>query len=125
MKKLTNKQIKQVKNITCYQSTQFHGNTKKVGEIFINDFKEIVYKKKQRQLYKHNCVKTKIEHLKELIAYTIKFKNTTYCKNLILGNTGIYYASINFGHKDYNKTRVFDITPQNLKLMNLFNKIVK
>ena len=58
----------------------------------------------------------------ECIVLSKKAKNTPYFKIMILGNTGIYYASPIYQHMDYNKTRLFDITDETLELMNFFNQ---
>jgi len=55
---------------------------------------------------------------------SLECANTNYFKVLIEGNTGIYYASAAYGHSDYNKSRVFNKTPETLKLMQIFNLIV-
>lgn len=57
----------------------------------------------------------------ECIMLSKKAHGTPYFKVMILGNTGIYYASPIYQHKDYNKTRLFDITDETLKLMMYFN----
>lgn len=61
----------------------------------------------------------------ECIEWSKKTINTNYFKTMILGNTGIYYASPIYKHSDYNKTRLFDINEDNLKLMDFFNQQTK
>lgn len=125
MKNLTAKQIAQVKEIKTWNSTRFHGNTKKVGSLSVTDFKEIIAKKVSRELAKiDTSKKSNVQKVRELITWSLQTKGTGYFKVLIEGNTGIYYASATYGHSDYNKTRVFAKTPETLKLMGLFNAIV-
>lgn len=125
MKTLTQKQIAEIKEIKPWTSTRFHGNTKRVGALAVNQLKEIVSKKKERELLKLDCEqKTNVQKLRSLINHSLEVKGTNYFKILIEGNTGIYYASPVYQHSDYNKSRLFDKSPKNLKLMELFNKIV-
>ena len=139
MKNLSAKQIEQIKSISPFTSTNFHGNTKKIGSLSISDFKAIVAKKYNRRMGNyvskngvliHSFVfkkqpETNIQLLRRLINWSLKCKGTNYFKVLIEGNTGIYYAHPFYGHNDYNKSRVFDKNPQTLKLMHLFNSIIK
>jgi hypothetical protein len=138
MKQLTAEQIAQVKQITTWTSTRFHGNTKKVGHLLISDLKAIVSKKYNRSIGNYvtkngriiypinfkSVQKSNVQKVKELIKWSLEAKGTSYFKLLIEGNTGIYYASPVYGHSDYNKTRLFNKTPETLRLMYLFNKIV-
>lgn len=125
MKKLTQKQIKQVKSLTCSTSTRFHGNTKKIGHLLVSDLKAIVEKKVSRELSKiDNSKKSNVQKVRELLQWSIQTKGTGYFKIMIEGNSGIYYASPTYGHSDYNKSRVFDKNEETLKLMSLFNSIV-
>jgi hypothetical protein len=125
MKNLTAKQIEQVKQITTWTSTKFHGNTKKVGSLSVADLKAIVAKKVSREYAKiDTSKKSNIQIAKELITWSLKCKGTNYFKIMIEGNTGIYYASAVYGHSDYNKSRLFDKNADTLKLMQLFNSIV-
>ncbi len=118
--------INQIKSLKAWTSTNFHGNTKKVGELAVTEIIEIVSKKKARELEKmDNSVKTPIQITRSLITLSKKTKGTPYFKILIEGNTGIYYASPIYGHEDYNKSRLFDKNEIGLKLMNIFNAIVK
>jgi len=127
MKNLSLKQIEQVKKIKWWDSTAFHGNKKRVGDLFISDFREIVTKKRLRESAKYFDISKKSNFLliRELINESKKYKGTSYYKILIEGNTGIYYASPSFLHKDYNKTRVFEKNEKTLKLMKLFNSVIK
>lgn len=125
MKKLTQKQIEQVKSLTCSTSTRFHGNTKKIGHLLVSDLKAIVAKKVSRELSKiDNSKKSNVQKVRELIKFSLECKNTNYFKIMIEGSSGIYYASPVYGHSDYNKSRLFDKNEETLKLMNLFNSIV-
>jgi hypothetical protein len=65
------------------------------------------------------------EKLKQVILMAQQTKGTNYFKTLIEGNTGIYFAHPYYGHSDYNKGRIFDKTPETLRLMAIFNRIVK
>lgn len=139
MKNLSKKQIEQVKTLTPHTSTRFHGNQKKVGELLVSDLKEVVAKKWNR--FAGNCVtkngkiiysyefkqekKSNIQKLRDLIKWSLECKGSNYFKILIEGNTGIYYAHPDYQHSDYNKSRIFDKNEETLKLMHLFNSIVK
>lgn len=132
MKNLTAKQIEQVKKITTETNTSFHGNTKKVGCLSVEDIKEIVSKKAKRD--RLHCrgiysactpvVKSQVQIVKNLINWSLKCKGTSYFKILIEGNTSIYYTSATYKHSDYNKSRIFNKNEKTLKLMRLFNAIV-
>ena len=125
MKTLTVKQIQQVKSLNTWSRTNFHGNTKKIGELAINDLKKIVSKKIKRELSKiYTGKKSEIQIVRSLINQSLKSKGTNYFKIMIEGNTGIYLASPVYLHSDYNKCRLFDKNEKTLKLMHLFNKIV-
>ena len=125
MKKLTVKQIQQVKSLNAWSRTNFHGNTKKIGELAIDDLKKIVSKKIKRELSKiYTGKKSEIQIVRSLINQSLKSKGTNYFKIMIEGNTGIYLASPVYLHSDYNKCRLFDKNEKTLKLMHLFNKIV-
>lgn len=127
MKNLTAKQIEQVKNLNPWGiSINFHGNRKKVGALPIELAKIIILKKRSRELIKTACnKKTNTQILKGLIKWSKECINTPYFKTLIEGNTGIYYASPTYGHSDYNKSRIFDKTPETLNLMRIFNALIK
>lgn len=138
MKNLSAKQIEQVKSLTTFTSTKFHGNTKKVGSLSVSDFKAIVAKKYNRSLGNYVCKNGKVvfsfqfneapksnaQRVRELIKWSLECKNTNYFKVMIEGNSGIYYAHPEYRHSDYNKSRLFDKTPETLRLMQLFNAIV-
>lgn len=131
MKNLNAKQIAQVKEIDVWTNTNFHGNRKFVGSLPVEFLKEIVAKKNKRSANKpahytldYSKNETQIQKVKRLLRWSLECKGTGYFKTLIEGNTGIYYASPVFGHRDYNKSRVFDKNAQTLKLMQLFNSIV-
>ena len=126
MKNLSKKEIKEIKEIEIWTSTKFHGNRKKVGSLSISDLKDIVAKKNKRLRDKDSCntKKTDIQKLRELISWSIKCKGTGYFKVLIEGHSNIYYASPDYEHSDYNKSRMFAKNDKNLKLMRIFNSIV-
>jgi hypothetical protein len=106
-------------------STNFHGNTKKVGSLLVTDLKAIVEKKLKREYAKIDfSKKSNVQTVRELIKWSLETKGTGYFKVLIEGNTSIYYASAAYGHSDYNKSRVFIKNAETLKLMELFNAIV-
>lgn len=125
MQKLTSSQIEQIKAITSWQSTKFHGNTKTVGELPIELFKDIVKKKVQREIrkqfnYKESEATKTLRHLK----YNLSIIDSNYFKIMIEGNSGIYLAHPVYQHQDYNKHRMFDKTEKTIRLMNLYNTIV-
>ena len=125
MKNLSSKQIAQVRAIKTWTSTKFHGNTKKVGSLLVADLKAIVAKKVSRELAKiDTSKKSNVQKVRELIQWSIQTKGTGYFKILIDGNTGIYYASPVYRHRDYNKSRVFEKNTETLKLMRMFNAVV-
>ena len=125
MKNLSAKQIKQVKEIKNWTPTRFHGNTKKVGSLSVNDLKAIVAKKVSREVAKIDTSnKSNVQKVRELIKWSLETKSTNYFKVLIEGDMGIYYAHPYYGHSDYNKSRVFEKNAETLKLMQLFNSII-
>lgn len=130
MKNLSEKQIKTVKAITYQDSLIIHGNRKSFNGLAVEHYKTIVLKKKQRWVRKNNSFvpwfkQSIYTQLKKLITMSLNSKGTSYFKILIEGNTGIYYASAVYGHRDYNKSRIYDKNEKTLKLMELFNSIVK
>ena len=129
MKHLTSAQIAQVRHIKHYFITSFHGNTKKVGALPIGVYKEIVRIKLMRKYtYQTSAVNFRAMTDTQKIRHLLKLERETgsmyYKKVLIQGDTGIYYASPVFGHRDYNKMRVFDKNEKTLKLMRIFNALV-
>lgn len=129
MKNLTPAQIAQVRHIKYYFITSFHGNTKKVGTLPIGVYKEIVRIKLMRKYtYQTNAVNFRAMTDTQKVRHLLRLERETgsmyYKKILIEGDTGIYYASPVFGHKDYNKMRVFDKNEKTLKLMRVFNALV-
>jgi Holliday junction resolvase len=131
--------IEQIKTLTAYSKTNFHGNTKKVGLLTVEEIKTIVSKKYNRKMgnyiakngrlimsYEFKSVnKLPSEKVRSLLEWSKQCIGTSYFKIMIEGNTGIYLASPVYGHADYNKCRLFDKTPQTLKLMQLFNNYFK
>jgi hypothetical protein len=128
MKSLTPKQIKTIKSFHYQDSLKVHGNRKSFNGISVDDYKAIVLKKKQRYSLKNSYTpiwkESIFTQVRQIINMSLNAKGTSYFKVLIEGNTGIYYASSVYGHRDYNKSRIFDKNAQTLKLMHLFNSLV-
>jgi len=125
MKNLTSKQIETIKGLQPWTNTRFHGNRKQLSGVQVSEIKTIIEKKVKRQLNKCSSEsQTPIQLTLNIIKSAQSSKGTNYFKIMIEGNTGIYLAHPEYKHQDYNKSRLFDKTPQNLKLMDLFNKIV-
>lgn len=125
MKNLTQSQIDQVTNLKSWSQTKFHGNTKKVGELMVIDIKQIVAKKQARNYAKIDTTQiSNVQLVRQLLTQSLKCKSTNYFKVMIEGNTGIYYASADYGHSDYNKSRLFAKNEHTIKLMNLYNSII-
>lgn len=123
---MNDKQIQQIKELKAWTKTSFHGNRKKLGYLSVSLIQEIVKKKQQREHLKYQTIyKTNTQKVRDLISWSIECKGTPYFKHLIEGTTGIYYASPIYGHKDYNKVRLFDKNESTLRLMRIFNAIVK
>lgn len=121
--KPTTKQIEQIKSINAYSTTRFHGNKKKVGTLNIKEYLKIVEIKMQREMIKCNEVFTNIQLIKQLIKDSVNYVGTPYRKIMLEGNTGIYFASPDYLHQDFNKTRLFDKNETTLKLMNIYNAL--
>jgi hypothetical protein len=122
---MTVPQINQIKQITCWTPIKFHGNTKKVGTLDVELFKNIVQKKLKREYLKANNPKeSDAQKVIRLAKYNLSVKGSNYFKIMIEGNTGIYLAHPIHSHSDYNKCRLFDKNEKTLKLMELYNKIV-
>jgi len=125
MRNLTKIQIQEIKEITFFSPTSFHGNTKKIGSLNKKDYLDIVEKKWVRHQNKfYFSIEKPIKLTKRLMKKSLESKGTTYFKIMIEGNKNIYYASPVYMHSDYNKSLVFPKNEQTLKLMHLFNKIV-
>jgi hypothetical protein len=127
MKSLTQSQIATIRGIQSWNSTGLiHGNTKHYRGIPVSLFRDIVDKKKARELLKDSNYSNLrlMERIKIMLNQSLSNKGTNYHKVMIMGNTGIYLASPVYGHSDYNKVRVMDISPRNIRIMELFNKIV-
>ena len=123
--KFSPKQIEQIKKITAWTSTRYHGNTKVIGSLPLSLIKSIVAKKVHRELLKcDSSAKGEATITRELINNSTKSISTNYHKIMIEGNTGIYLAHPSYQHSDYNKSRLFNKTEKTLKLMDLFNKII-
>lgn len=125
MRNLSPKQIEQVKLITCFTTTKYHGNVKKIGSLSLIDIKAIVAKKQRRSRdYYPYDKKLKLSLVRYLLNWSQETKGTNYFKIMIEGNNNIYYAHPEYGHRDYNKSRLFEKNDDNLKIMKLFNAIV-
>jgi hypothetical protein len=125
MKNLTAKQIEQVKALKHYPLPRFHGNRKRLGDLLVADVVEIISKRFGRDVRKRSFEKpTPVQVTRQCIAESLSAKGTPYFKVMIEGSTGIYYCCPYHGHRDYNKSRLFDRTPETLRLMRLFNAIV-
>ncbi len=126
MKGFTPSQIQQAKNICSWENTKFHGNKKKVGHLTPSQFALIVEKKKARQACKRQQeIRTPERIARNLVKASKENEGTPYFKTMIEGSTGIYLASPEHGHKDYNKTRLFDKTERTIKIMNTYNNVFK
>lgn len=122
MKNLTQKQIEFIKTLKTWSKTSFHGNTKKINDLPVSLIKEIVSKKRKREISKQfEDIKTPAQKVRELLKWSIECQETGYFKTLIEGNSGIYYANPSYCHSDYNKSRIFDKNEKTLKLMEIFN----
>jgi hypothetical protein len=122
MKNLSSTQIETIKGLTMFSPCSFHGNRKQINGLPIDLYKAIIHKKRERSNIK-TVKRSDIQTVKGLLSMN-PGKDSPYFKVMIEGATGIYLASPVYGHGDYNKTRLFDKTERNLKLMQLFNKIV-
>ncbi len=137
--KLTTAQIAQIKTLDAFSKSKFHGNTKRVGSLTVSLVQEIVAKKYNRRAgnyvakngkvimsyeFKKAEKRSYLEVVKSCLELAKQTAGTSYFKIMIEGNTGIYLASPDYGHADYNKCRVFDKNEKTLRLMNLYNSIV-
>lgn len=121
---LTTQQIQAIKLIQPWYNTEFHGNKTHVDGIPVELHISIVEKKRLRDRLKNaSGKKSDIQLVRELLTSSKQYQGTPYAKIMIEGNTGIYYASPAHLHSDYNKTRLFDKTPETLRLMDIFNKL--
>jgi len=128
MKKITKKQIEVIKNIERPQCEKryFHGNTKKINGIPVDDWVQIIEKKIEREKRKNHFPKPSIlQKFKMLLEISKKNKNTNYYKTLIEGKTSIYFANPIYGHSDYNKTFFCEKNEKTVKLIGIFNKMVQ
>lgn len=122
---MKNQTIEQIKKINSWTSTRFHGNKKKIGNLSVSEFKEIVEKKRAREYAKIDLSKkTNVQIVRKLINDALRNKETNYFKIIIEGNNNLYLASPIYLHSDYNKCRLFPKNERNLKLMSLYNSIV-
>lgn len=121
---MTKKQIDAIKEIKNWTNTEFHGNRKNFNGLPVPLIKEIVLKKQLREIAANNYSINKFTRVRNLLEQSKQTTGTAYFKILIPGVNGIYYAPPIYGHKDYNKTRVLPNTPQNERIMYLFNSII-
>jgi len=122
---LTPQQIEQIKSLSPFSTTRFHGNKKVVGLLPIYVYIYVVTKKYDRTILKQdNRKETPTQIVKRLYMQHKLYKGTPYAKVMIEGNTGIYLASPSYGHSDYNKCRLFDKNDHTIKLMHLFNSLI-
>jgi hypothetical protein len=124
---LSQSQIATIREIKAWNSTgMIHGNTKHFRGLPVSLFRDIVDKKKARELLKDSNYSNlrPLERIRIMLNQSLSNKGTNYHKVLIMGNTGIYYASPVYLHSDYNKVRVMDASPRNIRIMELFNKLV-
>jgi hypothetical protein len=128
MEKITKKQIEVIKNIERPQCEKryFHGNTKKINDIPVNDWVQIIEKKIEREKRKNHFPKPSIlQKFKMLLEISKKNKNTNYYKTLIEGHKNIYFASPISKNEDYNKSIFCEKNEKTIKLIELFNKMVQ
>lgn len=123
---MTQSQIKTIKGIKPWQSSNFHGNRKTIGGIPISMYREILEKRRDRELSKISSIgkESHMERVRKLLHLSMERIGTPYFKVMIEGNSGIYYASPTYMHDDYNKCRLFDKTEKTLKIMQVFNSIL-
>lgn len=128
MKKLTQKQIELIKEISNprFEERSFHGNTKKVNGMPVADWVQIIEKKIEREQRKINFAKPSIlQKFKMLVEIARKNKNTNYFKTLIEGEVSIYFANPIFGHSDYNKSVFCEKNEKTINFISLFKKMVE
>lgn len=126
MKNLTQKQIQDIDQLQAWDSTNFHGNRKKYKGFPVEMAREIITKRYIKALnnFKIQTKENDYALIKKIIQRGKETKNTNYFKVLIEGNTGIYLASPDYMHADYNKSRLFDKNEKTLKIMQLANNIL-
>jgi hypothetical protein len=118
-------QVDTIKSITPFDFIGVHGNTKKIKGLPTADYKQIVNKKRERLTRSKTAAPavSNARKVRELIVHMKNAVNTPYFKAMIEGNTGIYLASPTHGHRDYNRSLIFDKTPHNVKLMKIYNNL--
>lgn len=126
MKNLTTTQIKSVRALPkIYLTPRLHGNTKYVHGLPINIYLSIILKRTERSLRRSEIGKeTDVQTFRRLLMHSMDCINTSYFKLMIEGNNNIYYASPEYGHSDYNKSRIWPNNERGRKLMNLFNSLI-
>lgn len=137
--KLTKKQISEIRGLTLASVSyvKIHGNSKRIGSLPVELFKEIRFKKYNRSLgniiidkdtvineYTLRVRKSDVTRTIEQLRYNLTNIGTNYLKMLIEGNTGIYLAHPYHKHSDYNKCRMFDKNEKTLHLMNIYNTVI-
>ena len=126
MKNFTQTQIDAIKQLEYYTPIKFHGNRKQYNGIPVEMVKKVVETKQNRMYARHSgTMPSLFQTVRELVRQSRESKGTPYFKTLIEGNTGIYYASPSYGHRDYNKTRICDKNDTTLKIMSLFNSLIQ
>lgn len=122
---MNTQQLTTIKSLTPFTNIKFHGNRKTYKGLSVTTIREIVGKKLHRELSKLPTMNgTPTQVTRNCIEESKRTKGTPYFKVMIEGSTGIYYASSVYGHKDYNKTRLFDKNEKTLQLMTIFNKAI-
>jgi hypothetical protein len=126
MKNLTKTQILNINKLHAWDSTNFHGNRKTYKGFPVELAKKIITKRYIREIsrFKVESKQSNLVLAKDIIKRAIDTKGTNYFKILIEGNTGIYLASPEYLHSDYNKSRLFDKNEKTLKIMEIVNKII-
>jgi len=126
MKNPTAKQIEALKALSGqYLTSRMHGNCKTFKGLPVNVYLEIARKRREREeLRVHIDRETYGQTFRRLLGWSIECIGSNYYKVMIEGNKNIYYASPDYGHADYNKSRIWPNNERGHKLMNLFNSIL-
>jgi hypothetical protein len=126
MKNPTPKQIEALKALKGqYTTTRMHGNCKTFNGLPVNVYLEIALKRRERaESRAHIGHETDGQTFRRLLRWSLECIGTNYYKVMIKGNRNIYYASPDYGHADYNKSRIWPNNEKGRKLMKLFNSIL-
>ena len=140
MKKITKKEIKRV--LRTQETTEIFRTAVKCGVdvsnrrtlylwIRANAPSQKVHKKAYNIAYGSNKNYSGgyiHQPIKKAVEYAKYQKNRgvvdSYSKKLKLGNKNIYWCSLIYGHKDYNKTIAFPNTPENRQKMYKINRFL-